>query len=221
MASKDTMTATLWAAATILVADAGLILVLLLLRIPTPLESGSIGEIAPLLVLAGVLTAVLAFLFNLRRGRSEDVLEAVSGLFEKAHEALLTKEGTLTNHRHAWLSAARLIATAETLSKQIAELSHQTIYKEEKEYWRGRLYDWSGRVRDPLAEKSLALLYRFIQWPQERPDPMRMSQVSRMKRSSECGHLGLVVLAFSWNKRFEYARALKATLGARFTTSLA
>lgn len=190
------MTAILWTAVGVLVVDASLILVLLFLRVRTPLESGSISEIAPLIVLAGVITAILAFLSNLRRGRSEDVLESASSLLAKAHEALLTKEGSLTNQRHAWLSAARLIATAEKLSAQLTEPSHKTIYGEEKEYWRGRLYDlifpsppeglpssfyaerpehmlgWSGRVRDPLAEKWLALLYRFTQWPKERPDPI-------------------------------------------------
>lgn len=179
-----------------LVADAGLILGLLLWRFFTSPVAASVAEIAPLIVLAGVLTAVLAFLFNLRRGRSEDVLEAASDLLEKAYEALLTKDGAPTNHRHAWLSSARLIATAEQLAKRIAEPSHLAIYTEKKEYWRGRLYDlifpsppeglpssfyaekpehmigWSGKVRDPLAEKSLALLYRFIQWPKERSDPI-------------------------------------------------
>lgn len=190
------MTAMLWGATILLVADASLILSLLLLRMRPSFESGSIAEIAPLIVLAGVITAVLAFLFNLRRGRSEDVLEAASSFMEKAHQALLTEHGVLTDQRHAWLSAARLLATAEKLSEQLAEPSHLTIYREEKEYWRGRLYDlifpsvpeglpstfyaekpehmigWSGRVRDPLAEKSLARLYRFIQWPKERPDPI-------------------------------------------------
>jgi len=155
-----------------LVADAGLILVLLLWRLCTSPETASIAEVAPLIVLAGVLTAVLAFLFNLRRGRSEDVLEAASDLLEKAYEALLTKEGALTNLRHAWLSSARLIAAAEQLAKRIAEPSHESIYSERREYWRGRLYDlifpsppeglpssfyaekpehmigWSGKVRD-------------------------------------------------------------------------
>jgi hypothetical protein len=183
-------------AVAILIADAGLILVLLLCRFWSSSATAIVVEIAPLIVLAGVLTALIAFLFNMRRGRSEDVLEVASDLLAKAYEALLTQGATVTNNRHAWLSSARLVAAAEKLSKQIAEPSHQAIYEEKREYWRGRLYDlifpsppdglpssfyaekpehmiaWSGRVRDPLAEKSLALLYRFIQWPAERQDPI-------------------------------------------------
>ncbi len=190
------MTVILWIVVAILTLDAGLIAVLLLSRVRVPLTAAAIPEIAPLIVLAGVLTAVVAFVFNLRRGRSEDILDAATDLFEKAHEVLKPKDGELTNHRHSWLSAARLIATAEMLSKHLTESSHRTIYGEKREYWRGRLYDlifpsspeglpssfyaekpehmrsYSGRVRDPLSEKSIAFLYRFIQWPKETVDPI-------------------------------------------------
>jgi hypothetical protein len=190
------MTILLWTTVVFLTLDAGLIAYLLLCQIRVPLTSTSIPEIAPLIVLAGVLTAVVAFLFNLRRGRSEDILEAAADLLEKAFDALEPKEGVPINRRHAWLSAARLIATSEKLSKHIVEPSHRSIYNQKKEYWRGRLYDllfpsppeglpsafyadkpehmisWSGNARDPLSEKSLAFMYRFIRWPEGAIDPI-------------------------------------------------
>lgn len=190
------MTAIIWIAVPLLIVDAGLIAAFLICHLKAPLTTASIPEVAPLIVLAGVITAVLAFVFNLRRARSEDTLEAAADLLEKAYDALTGKDGVPTNRRHAWLSAARLIATAEKLSKHIVESSHRTIYGEKREYWRGQIYDLifpsppeglpssfyaekpehliahSGRVRDPLSEKSLAYMYRFIRWPEGTADPI-------------------------------------------------
>lgn len=190
------MAAFLWTLLAMLAIDAGLIGALLLGLITSPFTTASIPQVAPLFVVAGVIAALVAFIFNLRRGRSEDILEAAADLLEKAHGALAPKDGVLTNHRHAWLSAARLIATAERLSGHIVEPSHKTIYAEKRQYWRSRLYDlifpsppeglpssfyaekpkhmvtFSDGVRDPLSEKSMAFLYRFIKWPEGTQDPI-------------------------------------------------
>jgi hypothetical protein len=190
------MTAVLWIVLALLALDAAFIGGLLVGVMPSPFSTAMIPEVAPLLVLAGVLAALMAFIVNLRRGRSEDILEAAGDLLEKAHDALSPNGGALTNHRHAWLSAARLVATAERLSGHIVEPSHKTIFEEKRQYWRSRIYDlicpcppeglpssfyadrpehmiaYSGRVRDPLSEKSLAVLYRFIKWPEGTQDPI-------------------------------------------------
>jgi hypothetical protein len=142
-------------------------------------------------------------------------------LLEKAHDALAGKEGEPINRRHAWLSSARLIATAEKLSKHIAEPSHKTIYREKREYWRGRLYDlifpsppeglpssfyaekpehmisYSGRVRDPLSEKSMAFLYRFIRWHEGAADPIGEDALFT---DEECELSVPVALETSWQK---------------------
>ncbi len=177
--------------------DAGLLAGVLIWRLVLAPESLSILDLGPLLVAAGVLTALVAFLFNLRRARSEDLLKAATDLLEKAYEMLAPKdESSLpTNRRLAWLSSARLVITAETLGKNITEPSHELIYREKKEYWRTRLYELicpsieglpssfyaelpehmiahSGDVREPLSEKSLAFLYRFVRWPEGKADPL-------------------------------------------------
>ena len=190
------MNTILWTAVSLLGIDAILFSVLLIQRISGGMAITSISEIAPLIVLGGVLTALVAFLLNLQRSRSEDILTAATDLMEKAPQALVLRDGVLTNHRHAWLSAARLIATAEKLGSVISESAHKTIYQEKREYWRSTLYDlifpsppeglpstfyadkpehfiaYSGRTRDPLSEKSIAYLYRFIRWPEGMPDPI-------------------------------------------------
>ena len=185
------------AAVLALALDAGLVAGVLILQLVRTPDSFSILELGPLLVAAGVLTALVAFLFNLRRARSEDLLEAATDLLEKAYEKLAPKDESTqpSNRRLAWLSSARLVITAETLGRNITEPSHELIYREKMEYWRTRLYEliWpsieglpssfyaespehmighSGDVRDPLSEKSLAFLYRFVRWPEDKADPL-------------------------------------------------
>lgn len=208
------MTIILWISVALLTLDAGFIAVLLFDRLKVPLTTSAITDLAPLIVLAGVLTAVISFVFNLRRNRSEDILEAATDLYDKAYAALTTKNGELTNRRHSWLSAARLIATAERLSAHLTETSHETIYREKREYWRSRLYDLifpsvpdglpssfyadkpehmiahSTGERDPLSEKSLAYMYRFIRWPQEKVDPIGKEPIFTDKEIEEMRTFG-------------------------------
>lgn len=177
--------------------DTGLIAGLLISSLLQQSATAPIVYLGPLLVAAGVLTGLVTFSFNLKRSRSEDLLEAAIDLLEKAYEKLAPTEGSdqPSNSRGAWLSSARLILTAERLGSGITEPSHRLIYQETREYWRTRLYElifpsleglpssfyaerpehmvsWSGRARDPLSEKSLALLYRFIRWPENTGDPL-------------------------------------------------
>ena len=192
------MGALLWIVVIVLALDAGLIAALLTRRLMLAPTTASILDVGPLLVAMGVLIALVAFLVNLRRARSDDVLKAATDLLEKAYETLAPKDGSSEpiNHRLSWLSAARLVATAERLGKDITENSHRLIYQEKREYWRTRLYElifpsppeglpslfyaempehmtaYSVRVREPLSEKSLAYLYRFIRWPENVRDPL-------------------------------------------------
>lgn len=178
--------------------DTGLIAGLLISRLLEAPTTVSVVDLGPLVVAAGALTALVAFVVNLRRARSEDVLKAATDFLEKACEKLAPTDGSNIpcNNRRAWLSSARLILTAEELASGITEESHQLIYRETKEYWRTRLHElifpsieglpssfyaerpehmisWSGRARDPLSEKSLAFLYRFIRWPDDAVDRLK------------------------------------------------
>ena len=187
----------LYVAAITLALDAGLVAGVLISRLLRTFDAFSILDLGPLLVAAGVLTALVAFLGNLGRARSEDVMKAATDLLEKAYEKLAPTDGSTqpTNRRLSWLSAARLIVTAEKLASAITEPSHQLIYRETREYWRTRLYEliwpsieglpssfyaespehmiaYSGDVREPLSEKSLAFLYRFVRWPDNTADPL-------------------------------------------------
>jgi len=178
--------------------DTGLIAGLLISRLLQRSATASIVDLGPLIVAAGALTALVAFLVNLRRARSEDLLEAAIDLLEKAYEKLAPAEGSdqPSNSRRAWLSSARLILTAERLGNGITEPSHRLIYQETKEYWRTRLHElifpsieslpssfyaespvhmisWSGKARDPLSEKSLGVSVPFYSLARKCPRSTR------------------------------------------------
>lgn len=192
------MTIALWIAVVMLVLDTAGVAILLLCRIFGYPTGVSFLDFSPLFVAAGALVALVAFLINLQRARSADTLAAATDLLEKAYQALEAKDGSSrpTCLRIAWLTSARLIATAEALGKQIVEPNHCRIYNEKKEYWRSRFYElifpsppsglpgsfyaekpehmlsYTDEDREALSEKSLAYMYRFIQWPKGIQDPI-------------------------------------------------
>ena len=160
--------------------------------------SFSPAEVTPFVVALGVLVALVTFSGGQRRQESQDYLESASDLLEKAYRALADEKDDLgrpLNSRLNWLTAARLITTAQQTSQDISMTSHQLIWVARREYWRGQLYDlirpaddfpseyfaekpehmrgYVGKVRAPLSESSLAVLYRFIKWPEGLEDPLR------------------------------------------------
>jgi hypothetical protein len=150
------------------------------------------------LIMSGATIALCSFHFNLSRSRSEDILRSSIDLIEKSYEELAPKDCTELpcKSRLAWLTAARLLMAAEDLGQEITEPSHKLVYRKIKEYWRHRFYVLifpnfpeglpstfygenpadviihSERKGEPLSEKSLVFLYRFIKWPEEMPDPL-------------------------------------------------
>ncbi|ELO1025276.1 hypothetical protein [Pseudomonas aeruginosa] len=159
-------------------------------------------EISPFLVAAGVIAALLTLGFNQARSSSDDYLESASEFLSKAFETLdrsKDSEGRPLNDRMVWLTASRLLATSELIAEKIMFESHKLIWQEQQEYWRGRMRDLvsprghgfpseyyaasprdfimvSGDARQPLSETSLAAIYRFIEWPKNRVDPLRKYQ---------------------------------------------
>lgn len=156
------------------------------------------AEVAPFFVAAGVLLALVSLLLNRRREASEDYLESASDLIEKAYEVLGEKddEGRPKNSRINWLTSARLLRKSQQIATRITDKSHKQIWTEKLEYWRGRFHDliypspdgfpstyyaekpehlsaWSDDNREPLSLKSLAVLYRFVRWPEGYSDPLQ------------------------------------------------
>jgi hypothetical protein len=175
-----------------------LTLALLIATLTSALPVESVTALGPIFVLGGIVVALFTLFTNLQRASSDDLLNTATDLLEKAYQTL--KKGDHgdwpSNDRHSWLMAARMISTAEQLSTQLTQESHHVIYSKTKEYWRANLYDlvfpsieglprnfyaeqadhmdgWTGAIREPLSEKSLAFIYRFIQWPDGIHDPIQ------------------------------------------------
>jgi len=163
----------------------------------------STADVTPFIVMAGVLIALATLIINQRRVASEEYLENATDLLSKAYEILSeTKDGqgVPKNSRINWLTAARLIRTAESIAELLTEESHKRIWREKKEYWRGRLRDLINPNNDgfvkgyyaatpelmlvygdhdpvPLSERSLAVLYRFVRWPKGSEDPLKNESI--------------------------------------------
>jgi hypothetical protein len=167
-------------------------------RLASDAATVSPAEIAPFFVAAGVLLALVSLLLNRRREASKDYLESASDLIEKAYEVLNDRDdaGRPRNSRINWLTSARLLRKSEEIAKRMTDRSHLQIWKEKLEYWRGRFHDliypdaagfpssyyaekpenlfaWSDDDREPLSLKSLAVLYRFVRWPEGHDDPLK------------------------------------------------
>jgi hypothetical protein len=182
----------------LLVVDLLLVAAWTSLRLASDAANVSPAEIAPFFVAAGVLLALVSLLLNRRREASKDYLESASDLIEKAYEVLNDRDdaGRPRNSRINWLTAARLLRKSEEIAKRITDRSHVEIWKEKIEYWRGKfhdlifpstagfpssyyaekpehLYGWLDDDQEPLSVKSLAVLYRFVRWPEGHDDPLK------------------------------------------------
>ncbi|HCF3751144.1 TPA: hypothetical protein NID23_005733 [Pseudomonas aeruginosa] len=183
---------------TLLGADLAALSILTVKRLLETSGSFTVLEFSPLFVGAGVLIALITLSYNQTRSLSEDYLESATDFLSKAFDTLdqkKDKDGRPVNDRLVWLTAARLIAISETISDKIILKSHKLIWQEQQEYWRGRFRDLVSPTREgfppeyyadkpqdyihrtestraPLAEKSLAVIYRFVEWPKNRVDPL-------------------------------------------------
>jgi hypothetical protein len=177
-------------------------------------------EVGQLFVGAGVLAALISMALTARRNTSEDFLTSATVLLERAYTTLaqLDELGRPRSNRMNWLASARFLRAAEGIASKISETSHEAIFREHREYWRARFFDlifptidgfppdyysetpdlmalgYSSRnPRPPLSEKSLAVLYRFVRWPEGFDDPLRDApafseqEIERMRSSGPRG----------------------------------
>jgi membrane protein implicated in regulation of membrane protease activity len=128
---------------------------------------------------------------------NDELLNKSNSFYEKAFETLnvLDETGRPRNERVRWLTSARLLKTAEKIGEKIESESHKQMYEEIVEYWRWKFYDlvqpdgegfpssyyaerpedlraFSESDREPLSLQSVAAIYRFTHWQEERHDPI-------------------------------------------------
>jgi hypothetical protein len=144
---------------------------------------------------AGIYFAIFKFVHDNQWKRSETYLEQATDLIEKAYDVLSVDPDTRfpINDRYRWLSSSRLLLAALELGAKLTEQSHKDTYAALVEYWRvkfreriqpngrgpedehyyyekGTLRGYSRNQRAPISEPSVAVIYRFMDWPEGRQD---------------------------------------------------
>lgn len=112
-------------------------------------------------------------------------------------------QSTPSRDRLLWLECARLIVSAEELSKKIKSDGYSAMYESEREHWRGQFRDLfnpdekfersmqpsffkEGEHGDALEHNSVYVIYEFMTWQDDRPDPMGLvNYVWDLKRISQ------------------------------------
>ena len=101
-----------------------------------------------------------------------------------------TRDGPEKN-RLEWLTCARWLSVSSRLASKISVPSLQEIFEDEQEYWRNQFYDFfkphdihnfacninnfnetERGAGDALEKRSVTVIYKFVQWPENRADPI-------------------------------------------------
>ena len=181
-------------------------------------------------VLLGASTAIMVWLSNQFRQNSEDLLNESKLYYEKAFEVLnvVNEDGFPKNERMRWLTAARLLKVAEKLGCQIPLKTHKLLHIEDREFWRQKFHDlvlpnkqgpaksyfaeevkllFSYRARDPepLDLKSVLIIFKFVEWDENRVDPIDGTELpsdEKINKMKKFGPVGLGQLLEAY-KKFE------------------
>ncbi len=156
------------------------------------------GTVSPLLSLAafaGLLYTILheRAMATRRDREAEDLrhFELAAKSLEKAFAAL-TDRGQVAHSRLAWLNCARLLLASDSAASLISGDSTgiQNMYFGERSHWRTRFYELllassvaqeigmqpaffqhdATEYRSPIDERSIRVIYEFIQWPEGEAD---------------------------------------------------
>ncbi len=114
--------------------------------------------------------------------------------------------------RLEWLTCGRWLAVSNRLSKKITEKNVQEIFEDEQEFWRIKFYNFfkpnepnsfSHHISnfqetglgdgDSLDPKSVTAIYKFVEWPEDRADPINEQElyteeeIEQLNRFSKLG----------------------------------
>lgn len=127
--------------------------------------------------------------------KSKINLDLALEFLEHAYETLTNNNPNEVpiNDRVLWLTCARQLLASEEMRKKIEHVEHKYVYKEYEDYWRTKLYSFLDQHKEkldkryfadkaehalstpegerlPLHAKSLAVVFRFIEWDENRVD---------------------------------------------------
>jgi hypothetical protein len=152
-------------------------------------------------LIAAAVAALIQLISNSGQSISRAEESAINFGVELLHEAydlLQSDVREKAGNRLAWLTAARNIATSQMITDEIRDPTRKCIAKEKEHLYRIKLREllWPlggehllsdyfaespdvqrdiariGHKRLPIAISSICQLYRFTQWPADRPDPL-------------------------------------------------
>lgn len=178
-----------------------------------------LSKYTALVILCGVLIAMISWIWGVVRQESEDLLRESKNFFEKAFHTLnvTDDEGKPKNERMRWLTSSRLLTVARKLGNRVMLKSHKLIFLEIQEYWRQRFHDLvlpdkqgfpkeyfaqdvshfrthTSRDRIPLSLSSVISIYRFIQWHDDRTDPLDAEAPITLQEAQHMRKVGPVYL---------------------------
>ena len=127
--------------------------------------------------------------------KSKIKLDLALEFLEHAYETLTNNNVNRIpkNDRMLWLTCARQLLASKKFSEEITHDEHKYIYDEYEDYWQTKLSIFlekhknslnkryfaekaehamltSGDERMPLSEQSLAVIFRFVDWNEDRED---------------------------------------------------
>lgn len=160
--------------------------------------SEGVEHSSKVLIFVALCAALITLIYNIRRHLSEDYYKEAKSQLEKAFYILQENpDKPITRDRLKWLTCARLLLSADRISKKIIMSSHKHIYKEDKQYWKARFYEiiedfsedfYAGYTGDFFADFvngrnkiSLASVYavhKFMQWDDDYIDPLEIKEWS-------------------------------------------
>lgn len=130
--------------------------------------------------------------------KSKINLDLALEFLEHAYETLTNNNENRVpkNNRMLWLTCARQLLASKKFSEEIYYKEHKYIYEEYEEYWRTKLFlfldkhkkqldkrYFADKAEDaiathlterlPLAEQSLAVIFRFIEWEEGKEDKIK------------------------------------------------
>lgn len=159
------------------------------------------GTLAPILAFASLVGLVISIHGQARAQNDREIrkdaavyLENAAASLRRAFDAFTDggKETVPVSDRLVWLTVARFILAAQSISQKIEVPSVREMYEAEEELWRRRFYevirplDGRGALADAeyfrqgegrlfgnvIDERSIRVIYEFIKWPEGRADPI-------------------------------------------------
>jgi hypothetical protein len=152
------------------------------------------GTLSPILAFASFIGLLLALKEQRRDIDTSKNLQDAQAFYEQGVKCLkrafeeISENETLTEpkqDRLAWLTTARLILTAlefyESIPSDVS--NYKLLFKSEAEDWRQKFYTFFRVNEKPtfsmsksyfseLDERSIKVIYSFIEWPKDLEDPI-------------------------------------------------